>query len=75
VLFRLINKQRVIAKNLNVYIRFFRLFKETRAEYGIYNVDIYNINESECGIGLKQASHIIPANKKKTFTKQDDKRE
>jgi hypothetical protein len=65
-----------MAKNPNVYIRFFRLFEETRAEYGIHDVDVYNMNESECGIGLEQASCIIiPANEKKTFAKQDDKRE
>jgi hypothetical protein len=59
-----------MAENPDVYIRFFRLFKETRAEYGIYNADIYNIDESGCAISLKQASRIIiSANEKETFAK------
>jgi hypothetical protein len=73
---RPIDKQRVIAENPDVYIRFFRLYEEARAKYDIYNADVYNINESGCAIGLDQASYIIiPVNEKKTFAKQDDKRE
>jgi hypothetical protein len=73
---RPIDKQRVMAENPDVYIQFFRLFEETRAEYDIYNADIYNIDESGCTISLEQTSRIIiPANEKETFAKQDGKRE
>jgi hypothetical protein len=65
-----------MAKNPDVYIRFFRLFKETRAEYGIHDADTYNMDKSGYAIGLEQVSHIIiPANEKETFAKQDSKRE
>jgi hypothetical protein len=73
---RPIDKQRVMSEDPNVFIYFFHLFEQTRAEYGISDSDTYNMDESGCAIGIEQASKvIIPANEKETFTKQDSKRE
>ena len=66
----------MFVENLDTFIKWFRPFQETRAKWGIINSDIYNIDESESAINIKQKLKVILfSKKKKAFAKQDRNRE
>ncbi len=52
-------KARLINKDLNNYIKWFRTYIEIVNKWGLIPEDIYNIDESGAGLGLTQQSYII----------------
>jgi hypothetical protein len=62
---RLFEKDCLINKNSNEFIRWFQKFKETIDKWDILSENTYNIDKEGAGLGNTQKSYIIgPAEKK-----------
>ena len=56
---RLMEKARLINKNSDDYIKWFRAFIKIVNKWGLIPENIYNIDESGAGLGFTQQSYII----------------
>ena len=58
-------KNRLLNKDSDDYIKWFRMFIEIINKWGIVSEDIYNIDESRAGLEFIQKSCIIGLNEEK----------
>jgi hypothetical protein len=71
-----LDKDRVCLEDPKQILRFFELFKSTKAEYNVHDDDVYNIDEKGIMIGVLAKLKVICSHKhKKTRTTQQGSRE
>jgi hypothetical protein len=69
-------KDRLINKDSDEFIRWFQKFKETIDKWGILSEDTYNMNKKSAGLGSTQKSYIIgPAEEKDARLSTEKNRE
>lgn len=72
----LLDKDRVCSEDLEQILRFFELFKSTKAEYNVHDNDVYNMNEKGIMIRVLAKLKVICSRKhKKTCITQQGNKE